>query len=147
MIQRIQTLFLLVSILLLGLLLWLPLADITSGTDLYQFNIRGIFRGEEMVFNGRPFIVFLFIVVALHLFVIFQYKNRIRQIRILVFSMVLLLGLFGVFFYFAYAGFDGAKASFRIPVAFPLVAIILDYLAIRAIGKDEALIRSLNRIR
>ena len=48
MIQRIQTLFLLVSILLLGLLLWLPLADITSGTDLYQFNIRGIFRGEEM---------------------------------------------------------------------------------------------------
>lgn len=97
MIQRIQTLFLLVSILLLGLLLWLPLADITSGTDLYQFNIRGIFRGEEMVFNGRPFIVFLFIVVALHLFVIFQYKNRIRQIRILVFSMVLLLGLFGVF--------------------------------------------------
>lgn len=147
MIQRIQTLFLLVSILLLGLLLWLPLADITSGTDLYQFNIRGIFRGEEMVFNGRPFIVFLFIVVALHLFVIFQYKNRIRQIRILVFSMVLLLGLFGVFFYFAYAGFDGAKASFRIPVEFPLVAIILDYLAIRAIGKDEALIRSLNRIR
>jgi hypothetical protein len=28
-----------------------------------------------------------------------------------------------------------------------LVAIILDYLAIRAIGKDEALIRSIDRIR
>lgn len=44
-------------------------------------------------------------------------------------------------------GFEGAKASFKIPAAFPLVVIILDYLAIRSIGKDEALIRSLNRIR
>jgi len=44
-------------------------------------------------------------------------------------------------------GFKGATASFKIAVAFPLVAIILDYLAIRSIGKDEALIRSLNRIR
>jgi hypothetical protein len=58
-----------------------------------------------------------------------------------------MLGLFGMFFYFAYAGFEGAKVAFKIPVVFPIVAVILDYLAIRAIGKDEALIRSLNRIR
>jgi protein-S-isoprenylcysteine O-methyltransferase Ste14 len=69
------------------------------------------------------------------------------QIRILVFTFVLLLGLFGLFFFFSYTGFTGAKAAFKIPVVFPIVAIILDYLAIRAIGKDEALIRSLNRIR
>jgi hypothetical protein len=61
--------------------------------------------------------------------------------------MVLLLGLFGLFFYFTYAGFDGAQVAFKIPVVFPIVAVILDFLAIRAIGKDEALIRSLNRIR
>ena len=53
----------------------------------------------------------------------------------------------GMFFYFTYAGFDDAIVAFKIPIAFPVVAIILDYLAIRAIGKDEALIRSLNRIR
>ncbi len=147
MIQRIQTVYLLISILLLGLLFWLPLADITSGTDIYQFTIKGITKGEEQLFSGLPFMVFLMIIIALHLAVVFMYKNRIRQIRILVFSMVLLLGLFGVFFYFTYAGFDGARASFRIPVAFPLIAMILDYLAIRGIGKDEALIRSLNRIR
>jgi hypothetical protein len=76
-----------------------------------------------------------------------MYKKRIRQIRVAVFTIVLLLGLFGIFFYFTYAGFEGAKVAFKIPVAFPLIAIILDYLAIRAIGKDEALIRSLNRIR
>jgi hypothetical protein len=37
--------------------------------------------------------------------------------------------------------------SFNIAVVFPLIAIILDYLAIRNIGKDEALVRSIDRIR
>ena len=147
MIQRIQSVYLLVSILLTGLLLWLPLADITSGDQIYLFDIRGIHSGGETIFNGLPLLLFLLVIIAMHVAVILMYKNRIRQIRLLVFTMILLLGFFGMFFYFAYMGFDGAKASFKIAVAFPLVVIILDYLAIRNIGKDEALIRSLNRIR
>ena len=67
--------------------------------------------------------------------------------RVLGFTIILLIGLFGLFFYFAYAGFDGATTSFKIPVSFPLIAAILDYLAIRNIGKDEALIRSVDRLR
>jgi hypothetical protein len=31
--------------------------------------------------------------------------------------------------------------------SFPLISIVLDILAIRAIGRDEALVKSLNRIR
>ena len=147
MIQRIQTVYLLISIFLTGLLLWLPLADITSGGIVYLFDISGIHKGEELVYNGLPMVIFLIIIIALHVAVVFLYRKRIAQIRILVFTIILLLGLFGIFFYFAYMGFEGAKASFKIPAAFPLVVIILDYLAIRSIGKDEALIRSLNRIR
>ena len=37
--------------------------------------------------------------------------------------------------------------SYEITAIFPFVAAILTYLAIRAIGKDEALIRSMDRIR
>ncbi|MDD2382096.1 MAG: DUF4293 family protein [Mariniphaga sp.] len=33
------------------------------------------------------------------------------------------------------------------PMIFPLLAVVLDYLAIRAIGKDEVLVRSMDRIR
>ncbi len=33
------------------------------------------------------------------------------------------------------------------PFALPFINIILTYLAIRAIGKDEALVRSLDRLR
>jgi hypothetical protein len=147
MIQRIQTVYLFISALLIASLMKLKLADLSVNDELYTFTARGIYNGENLVFDGLAIFIFIWVVVLLHLFVIFKYKKRILQIRILVFTMVLLLGLFGMFFYFAYAGFEGAKVAFKIPVVFPIVAVILDYLAIRAIGKDEALVRSLNRIR
>jgi len=147
MIQRIQTVYLFISALIVASMMKLKLADLSVNSELYTFTARGIYNGENLVFNGLAIFIFIWIIVLLHLFVIFKYKKRILQIRILVFTMVLLLGLFGMFFYFAYAGFTGAKVAFKIPVVFPIVAVILDYLAIRAIGKDEALVRSLNRIR
>lgn len=147
MIQRIQTVYLSISIILLGLIFWLPLAEINASGQIYLFDIKGMHKAEELFFSGLPLILFLSLIVILHLVVLFSYKNRIRQIRILIFNLVLLLGLFAIFFWFAYMGFKGAQVGFRIAAAFPIIAIILDYLAIRAIGKDEALIRSMNRIR
>jgi hypothetical protein len=52
-----------------------------------------------------------------------------------------------LFIFFTYFSFSGAQISFKTGVVLPLVAIILDYLAIRGIKKDEALIRSIDRIR
>lgn len=147
MIQRIQTAFLLIAGLLTASLLKLKFAELVVNSEHYIFNARGILTGEKMVFNGLPVMVFIGFIVLLHILAVFMYKKRIRQIRTVVFTIILLLGLFGLFFYFTYAGFDNAKVAFKVPMVFPLIAIILDYLAIRAIGKDEALIRSLNRIR
>jgi len=147
MIQRIQSVYLLLAGVLVATLFKLKLADISVDGELMELMSKGIFKGEELVYNGLPLLIFIGIISLLHLFVIFLYKKRIVQVRVLIFTIILLLGLFGMFFYFTYAGFDGAKVAFKIPVAFPIVAIVLDWLAIRAIGKDEALIRSLNRIR
>jgi hypothetical protein len=147
MIQRIQTAYLLVAGLLVAALYKLKFAELSVNGELYVFNAQGIFRGEELVFNGLPILIFIGLVALLHFVIIGMYKKRIRQIRMTVFTILLLLGLFGMFFYFTYSGLTGAKVAFKVPVAFPVAAIILDYLAIRAIGKDEALIRSLNRIR
>ena len=41
----------------------------------------------------------------------------------------------------------GAALSVKIALSFPIIALILDYLAIRNIGADEALVRSLDRLR
>ena len=147
MIQRIQTAFILIAALLVASLYKLKFAELIVNGELYIFNAKGIFNGEELVFDGLPILIFIWLITLLHMAIIFLYKKRIRQIRMLVFTIVLLLGLFGMFFYFTFAGFTGAKVVFKIPVAFPVVAIILDWLAIRSIGKDEALVRSLDRIR
>ena len=147
MIQRIQTVFIFVAALLVASLYKLKFADLSVNEELFTFTAKGISNSSGLVFDGLPILIFIGIITLLHLVIIFIYKKRLRQIRMLAFTIILLLGLFGMFFYFTYAGFENAKVAFKVPVAFPLVAIILDYLAIRAIGKDEALIRSINRIR
>jgi hypothetical protein len=147
MIQRIQSLYLLVSAILVGLLLALPFAEILLDGAVYLFDYKGISLDGSLKQNGIAITVLIFIIIALHGVAIFSYKNRIRQIRLVVFSILLMLGLFGLFFFFTYFSFSSAEISFKVSMVFPLVAIILDYLAIRSIGKDEALIRSIDRIR
>ena len=147
MIQRIQTVYILLAGLLVASLYKLKFADLSVDGDLLLFNAKGIFNDNSLVFDGLPVLIFIGLIALLHFVIIFMYKKRIRQIRMLAFTIILLLGLFGMFFYFTYAGFHGAKVAFKIPVAFPIVAVIFDYMAIRAIGKDEALIRSMDRIR
>ena len=147
MIQRIQTIYVFISALLIASLMKLKFADLSVNNELYTFVARGVYNGEELIFNGLAIFVFIPVIALLHFIAIFLYKKRILQIRILVFSIVLLLGLFGLFFYYTYASFKGAQVAFKIPVVFPVVAAILDFLAIRAIGKDEALVRSVDRIR
>jgi hypothetical protein len=147
MIQRIQTVYIFIAALLTGLLLKLDFAELAVKGELYIFNANGIISDDQVLFNGLPILGFIGLITLLHLIIIFLFKKRILQIRILGFTMVLLLGLVGVMLYFLYAAFEGAEVVFKIPIVFPVIAFILDYLAIRAIGKDEALIRSLNRIR
>lgn len=147
MIQRIQTLFIFIAALITALMLKTEFAEIASGGDYYIFSAEGIAMGVNVILDGLPIQVFIGLIVILHLVVIFLFKKRILQIRLLVFSIILLIGLAGLMLYFLYAGFDSLNVIFKIPMVIPLIAIIFDYLAIRAIGKDEALIRSINRIR
>ncbi len=147
MIQRIQTVYILIAVVFTALLFNFDFAELVVNGELYVFDVTGIMHGEEVIFDGLPVMGFIGLIVLLHVAVIFMYKNRIRQIRILAFTIILLLGLLGIMFYFLHAGFENAELVYKIPMTFPLIAAILDYLAIRAIGKDEALVRSLDRIR
>jgi hypothetical protein len=147
MIQRIQTVYLFISALLIILLLTLDFAEIVVNGRLLLFNARGIIDEGKIIISGMPVLGFIILIALLHVAVIFMYKNRIRQIRIIAFTIILLLGLFGTMLYFLHSGFEKVDVAYKIPMTFPVVAVILDYLAIRAIGKDEALVRSLDRIR
>ncbi|MGQ7870304.1 DUF4293 domain-containing protein [Sunxiuqinia sp. sy24] len=147
MIQRIQTLYMFIAAVLIGSLFGLPFAEIVANNELFLFNIKGISQNGELVNNGLPIMLFIGLILLLHVVAIFLYKKRVTQMRVLTFTIILLLGLFGMFYFFTYYDFKGADISFKLSVVFPLIAIVMDYLAIRNIGKDEALIRSVNRIR
>ena len=152
MLQRIQTVYLGLAFILLGLMVWLPLAEISVGANVYTFSVKGIVNGVtgDMLQSGLPLMVMLGIALVLQVIIIYSFKNRVRQMRLSTFNIILMLGMIGLFFYFKYASFKEMTVdlvSYRIALVFPIVAAILNYLAIRAIGKDEALVRSIDRIR
>ncbi|MCL3781100.1 DUF4293 family protein [Prolixibacteraceae bacterium JC049] len=154
MIQRIQTFFLAVSFLLISIMFTMPLIEfVTEAGDLYQFTFKGLFKlnaeGMELVENNWAITGMLGLIVLMHGVIIASFKHRVRQMRLTVFTIFLLVGFFAIGFYMAssYADMVNGQHSFTIGTIFPIVAIILDALAIRAIGRDEALVRSVDRIR
>ena len=147
MIQRIQTVYLFFATLVVGSMFFFDFAELAVDGEFMIFNAMGIFNGDIEVISGLPVQFFLGLITLLNFSIIFLFKKRILQIRVTVFTIILLFGLLALLFYFIYISFENASIAFKIPLAFPLVAVILDYLAIRGIGKDEALIRSMNRIR
>ena len=102
-------------------------------------------------------LIFVGIVMALAAAVplvnIFLFKRRMLQIRLCAVELVLLLGsvaFIGIYYYLSTRMVSQAEfhtQGFRIAAVFPLVALVLDYLAMRAIFKDELLVKSLDRIR
>ena len=143
MLQRIQTVYLLIIMALTIAILFLPLAVLQSGDQLFTFDATGI-----STMAAQPELIYP--TWGLFALTIFLFKKRILQIRICVFNAILMLGFYGLFAFF-YWDLGNQKEIFslslKIAFSFPLISLILDYLAIRNIGADEALVRSLDRLR
>ncbi|WP_010663710.1 DUF4293 domain-containing protein [Marinilabilia salmonicolor] len=155
MIQRIQSVYLLIAAVLTGSLFFFPMAEMADMKDLYRLNWQGIFQVEadgsmQMMIPGWALTILTVLTTAVSLITIFLYKKRMIQIRLCAVNMGLQLGLSGMIYYLAQSGakeLGAAEVSFNWPLVMPLIAIVFTYLALRGIGKDEALVRSLNRIR
>jgi hypothetical protein len=84
---------------LIGLLFSFPFAEIAYHDELYLFDIRGIVINDVIKENGMPLALLIGLILLLHVFTLFIYKKRILQIRILVFTIILMIGLFGLFYF------------------------------------------------
>ena len=153
MIQRIQTVYLLIIVALTIAVLFLPLAVLQSGDQLFFFDATGISTmaaQPELVYPTWALFALAAAISILALLTIFVFKKRILQMRLCVFNGILMLGFYGLFAFFFWS-LKGQMAfvsvSLKIALSFPLISLILDYLAIRNIGADEALVRSLDRLR
>jgi hypothetical protein len=155
MIQRIQSLYLVAVVALMATALLTPLAYFAAGSNIYElFAFEFVNQANDAASQST---IYMGVIVALAtiipLITIFLYKNRMLQIRLCAVELVLLLGaqiFMALYYYLGNRMFEQLEfhtQGIRIAIIFPLVAIILDYLALRAIFKDEMLVRSLDRIR
>lgn len=154
MIQRIQTLYLLVLTALMAVTLFAPLAwfaDEAGEFSLYAFALKTA-DGQSVqptVYMG----IVLALATVLPLVTIFLFKRRLLQIRLCVVEMVLLLGaavMEGVYYFLSWRVFADLTIhmqGFKPSIALPLVGLLFAYLAVRAIFRDELLVRAADRIR
>lgn len=150
MIQRIQSVYLLVVTILLVVCLCTPIGSyIGNDYSVSAFTNLCITMADGNK-DYAPWALFVILLVAavLAFGTIFLFKKRMLQIRLTIFSTILLVGYYATLITFIFM-LKGDQMTFSLswPVCLPLVAIILNWLAVRAIGKDEVLVKAYDRLR
>ena len=161
MIQRVQSIFLLVATIVPIVLIFIPLGYVDTDLARYVYNSISL---KEMCPDGVSVIRLYYLAFCLALtaglscFAIFRYKNRVKQMQTVSFTMIiflitLLLILWIcpdiVFKKFFSARMEDFMFTFNtVPL---LILIIVEalclFLANRFIKKDEELVRSADRLR
>lgn len=137
MIQRIQTLYLVLSFIITGVL-------------TFVFPLWSTVDGKEYLFMQNQLYVILFgLSTTLSLLSIISYKKRQHQFVIGRLNIILNLILLGLFVYHSLnlSGETPAVSEKGIGMFLPILAIVLLGFANKAIKKDEDLVKSVDRLR
>mgnify|MGYP003293355005 FL=1 len=150
MIQRIQTLYLLLVVILGTLLCFFAPVQflMPEGTEYFSL----------LAFDKWPLAVISIAVPLLALVNIFLFHHRLLQARLNIMNVILCLGYYAVLaLYVAYVikGYEpigettltDAQWYLNLWAAIPLINIVLTMMATRRILKDEALVRAADRLR
>lgn len=153
MIQRIQTIYLAASLVLVGLIFIVPVAHLTLNSEPFiTFKATGFYDIVSGTISVQTLsvVILLSVIILLYVASIFLYKRRVLQLRICIVNIILLVGLLALFIYniiFFVQRVPGVNWSPGLSFTFPLIAIILTWLAYRGIRKDDLLVRLSDRIR
>jgi len=155
MIQRIQSVYLFLIVVLSGITIFSPLADLINKADnlIYLVDFNGITlikpTGNIVESTIWGLIIITALVLIIALLTIFNYKNRIKQIRLTVVNMFFLISFYAFLLLYLWPACVRLHTDWhlRLTAILPLVNLILSYLAIGSIGKDEKLVKSLDRLR
>ena len=157
MIQRIQSLYLLLATILVVVCMASCIGYYISDDDgrvgqLFNLLCEGYEEGHPANLGTTiSLFIILLITSTLTFLNIFLFKYRALQMRVCTFCMILLVGWYAAYAFFAWYFLDAfqTEVSFKVSVwaSLPFVSLILLYLAFRGIFKDEKLVRSLDRLR
>ena len=158
MLQRIQTVYLAIAAIACILLFFFPLAnyyhELEGNYRLFIYGVKSMDPEPKVIFSSLftlPLVCLVIISLILSVTTIFLHKNRLLQIRICAFNVLALIVLLMVIFFF-YATRIKTMTLIEPDYCYtgmilPLVALVCLILANRAIRKDEAVVKSADRLR
>lgn len=155
MLQRIQTVYLFLVLVFAVLFLSFPMATLQAGVESFIVKPWGIVPSGTLDVEGYfsvlgiVCLVLAFVIMILSVYTTYKFKQRLLQIRLgkinLFLHMILVVS---AFFYLdgIRKGLD-ASFSYGLAVIFPLLSMVMIFMANRAIRRDEELVRSADRLR
>ena len=155
MIQRIQSVYLFLALVASFVIFFFPLASYLSDIEyikLYIYTVQNKVPDAEFIYNkffNIPLIVIDVAVMALILTAIFNYKKRLLQVKMVNFGILLNIVLIVFMFFYTdrISTSVSVTTSYETGSVFPLVCLVFLVLALRAIKRDEKLIRAADRLR
>lgn len=166
MIQRIQSLFLFIIIALGVTLFFLPVIQFTTPEEagiqrMYELSAQGLsemtseylFTTEELppvqLKGTWGLMLATLLIPALALVILLLFKKRLLQARLSIFLALLCIGYYGVLFIYVWFGARNVAQDWDIlfGACLPLLCLVFTLMSVRRILKDEALVRSADRLR
>jgi len=154
MIQRIQSLYLLLTTLIAVLFLSGEIVRFSDGINELFINIQGLGKlagnsGTEIIEKHMHFTILLLLPPVLSLVTIMFYKNRKLQMKMtLILILLILIEIIAVVHYSMHIiNTMGVVLIPGLKLIIPVLMLIMAILAYRGMKKDENLIRSYDRLR
>lgn len=156
MIQRIQSIYLLVAAIIPIILLFIPIGTLVNEIGYYTytpFSVK-VINTDDVIITSVYNALLLILSTLVSLTTILFYKKRKLQVRMINVNMIIILGaLFSMFYIYPKMVFSkyqilaDSVLDFNSVILITLFTAVGLYLAKRAILKDEALVKSTERLR
>lgn len=161
MIQRVQSIFLLIAIIIPIVLIFLPLGYLTTDGAQYVYNSISL---KENIPDGSSVIRLYYLAFCLFLtsclsgLALFMFKNRVKQMQVVSLTMIVFLITLMLILWvcpdIVFKKFFGARMEdfvFTFNTVPLIILIVIEavclFMANRFIKKDEELVRSADRLR
>lgn len=138
MIQRIQTIYLFLSVLAGVAFVFIPFGHVTNNEGHSEVLII-----KEVI----PIMITVLIASIISFISIFLFKNRKLQSKIVLLSIIVSLVLIGLFIFGITQHVGLENYTFGIGAILPVFILVFNLLALGAIKSDEALVKSMDRLR
>lgn len=151
MIQRIQSVYLLLTTVLLLVAAFMPVGQMIEADQVtsHMFLPLGVSLADGSSQSTWGLFGILLLSAVISGCTIFLFRNRMLQIRMTIFSSLMLVGYYIALAVFVYMLKSDLQATFQLgwALCLPLVCIVLNYLAFRGIYRDEIMVKAADRLR